>query len=316
MAAVESSAPVLAVVLPVYGLVAAGWAARRAGAIVAGDVPRLSTLTFVVFMPALLFRAMARADFATLQPAVPAAYFAAALAVFFAVYAMRRRRVRPVDAAVEGLAASFSNTVMIGIPLVSLGWGDEGLSLLLSIVGLHALVMLTVATLALEFAAAGGTPGAAAIRAARGAVTHPVILPILAGVAWRATGLPLPEVADATIGLLAAAAAPLCLVLLGASLDRDALRASLRPALATTGLKLVAFPALAALIGGMGFGLAPLPLSIVVLAAALPVGANVFLFAQRYGGATDTVPAAVVWSTLLAAPLLAVLLPLLPVPPR
>jgi len=201
---VEIAGPVLDVVLPVYGLIATGWAAARAGRLRAEDVRRFSDLTFVVFVPALLFRAMARADFGALAPGVPLAYFAAALAMFGAVVALRWRRGARVDAAVDGLAASFSNTVMIGIPLARIGWGEPGLALLLSIVAFHSLVMLTSATFVFEVAAATGHPARAAGVALRRSLTHPVILPIVAGALWGAFGLPLPGPVDATIGLLAA----------------------------------------------------------------------------------------------------------------
>jgi malonate transporter len=313
---VQIAGPVLDVVLPVYGLIAAGWAAARAGVVRADHVGGFSDLTFVVFVPALLFLAMARADFRQLAPGVPLAYFGAALTLFAAVVAVRWRRGARVDAAVDGLAASFSNTVMIGIPLARIGWGEPGLALLLSIVAFHSLVMLTCATVVFEVAAATGHPVRAAGVALRRSLTHPVILPILAGAVWNLLGAPLPGPVDATLDLLAAGAAPLCLVLLGASLAADRLRDSVRPALALAALKLVANPLLAWAIGRWVFDLAPLPLSIVVLTAALPIGANVFLFAQRYRAGTTAIAAAVVWSTLLAAPLLAVLLPLLPMPPR
>jgi predicted permease len=313
---VEPAGPVLDVVLPVYGLVAAGWIALRAGALGADDVRRVTRFTFLVFVPPQLFLAMARTDFATLEPGVPLAYFIAAFAVFFATFAWRRRSVAPLRAAVEGLAASFSNTVMIGIPLVRIGWDETALAMLLSIVALHSLLLLSTATLVFELATARGHPLAAVGRGLRAAVMHPVILPILVGAAWSALGVPLPGPLDATLGLLAAAASPLCLVLLGASLGRDGLRTALRPALALSAAKLLALPAAAAAVGALALGLPPLALTVVVLTAALPIGANVFLFAQHYDTATAPVAAAVVWSTLLAAPLLAVLLPLLPVPPR
>lgn len=306
----------LDVVLPVYGLIAAGWIALRAGFVDADGVRRFTDFTFRTFVPAQLFLAMARTDFGALQPGVPTAYFSAALSVFLAVVVLRRRRVEPVRAAVEGLAASFGNTVMIGIPLVTLAWGEAGLALLLSIIALHSLLMLTSATFVFEVASASGAPGAAVARALRSAITHPVILPIVIGAGWSAAGLPLPAAAEATLSLLGQAASPLCLVLLGASLGRDGLRRAVRPALAMSALKLVAFPAIAALVGHHLLALPPLALSVVVLTAALPIGANVFLFAQRYRADTTAIAAAVVWSTLLAAPILAALLPLLPEPPR
>jgi malonate transporter and related proteins len=47
-------------------------------------------------------------------------------------------------------------------------------------------------------------------------------------------------------------------------------------------------------------GLSGMPLAVMIVAASLPVGANVFLFAQRYGVAEDEVTASVAVSTGLA----------------
>jgi len=312
----ELAGPLLELVLPVYGMIAVGWIAVRAAVLAPTDVPALSRFTFLVFVPAQLFRALAGTEFSSLALAAPAAYFGAALLVFGGVAARRWRVASPPEAAVDGLVASFSNTVMIGIPLVAIGWGADGLVLLISIIALNALVMLTTATFLLEGALAGGSPASAASRALRGALFSPVILPILLGMGWSAGGLPLPRAVDATLELLAAAAVPLCLVLLGASLSGAPIRATFSPALRLSALKLVAHPLLAWLIGAYLLRLEPLPLTIVVLTAALPIGANVFLFAQRYRADGAAISAAVTVSTLLAAPLLVVLLPLLPVPPR
>lgn len=57
-------------------------------------------------------------------------------------------------------------------------------------------------------------------------------------------------------------------------------------------------------------GLSGLPLAVMVVAAALPVGANVFLFAQRYEVGQDEIAASVAVSTalsLITVPLVIVL---------
>jgi predicted permease len=51
---------------------------------------------------------------------------------------------------------------------------------------------------------------------------------------------------------------------------------------------------------GWSLGLSGLPLAVMIVAASLPVGANVFLFAQRYAVAEDEVTASVAVSTALA----------------
>ena len=53
-------------------------------------------------------------------------------------------------------------------------------------------------------------------------------------------------------------------------------------------------------IAGWAFGLRGMPLTVLVVAASLPVGANVFLFAQRYQKAQDLVTASVAVSTVVA----------------
>jgi malonate transporter and related proteins len=55
-------------------------------------------------------------------------------------------------------------------------------------------------------------------------------------------------------------------------------------------------------VGAWSVGVTGLPLTVVVVTAALPVGANVFLFAQRYQTAQELTTATMGLSTL-AAPL-------------
>src|SRR5262249_9771817 len=63
-------------------------------------------------------------------------------------------------------------------------------------------------------------------------------------------------------------------------------------------LKLVALPALVLVVGLWGFGLSGLPLTVVVMVAALPVGSNALIFSQRYETLESEATAAVVISTL------------------
>ena len=51
---------------------------------------------------------------------------------------------------------------------------------------------------------------------------------------------------------------------------------------------------------GWALGVRGLPLTVMVVAASMPIGANVFMFAQRYRVAEGLVTASVVVSTLLA----------------
>jgi hypothetical protein len=80
-----------------------------------------------------------------------------------------------------------------------------------------------------------------------------------------------------------------------------------RDTLLVTALKNLALPACVALSGWL-WGLQGLPWTVMVVAAALPVGANVFLFAQRYRVAEDLVTASVGVSTAVALVTLSVVM--------
>lgn len=67
--------------------------------------------------------------------------------------------------------------------------------------------------------------------------------------------------------------------------------------------KNLALPVLVAL-AAWAWGLRDLPWTVLVVAAGVPVGANVFLFAQRYRVAQEDVTAATAVSTALAVPML------------
>lgn len=316
---------VLEIIFPVFVLIGVGYGAARAGRFPGTAVRAVSDVTFLIFMPALLFGALARVDIAALSPGAAFAYYGAGLPLFAVALLIQHWRGVPLDRAViVGLCGVFANTAMLGIPLVRLAYGEEGLAFLLTIIALHALVFLTLGTLLIELwggsrAAPGEAPagpGAGVGRqlalVVRSSLIHPVVLPILAGLAFSAAGLHLPAPLEKPLNMLAGAAPPLCLVLLGASLAQFDLRQGLGPAVAVTAMKSLVHPLAVFAVGKFLFELPPMPLAVATVTAALPVGANVYLFAQRYRAGVDQASAAVALSTLAAAASLPLLLFALP----
>jgi predicted permease len=137
-------------------------------------------------------------------------------------------------------------------------------------------------------------------------LTHPVVLPLVAGLLFNAAGGVLPELIDQLLQVLGAAVVPVCLVLIGLSLQSYGLNGPVPTALVLSAVKLLLMPALVLLLARWGFGLSGAALSVVVLMAALPVGSNALIFAQRYRADEAEATAAIVVSTLafaLTAPL-------------
>lgn len=309
--------PVVSALLPVVLLIAVGFLAGRARLVRGESVRDLSNLVFLVLTQALLFRTMASAQIETLDFRPVMHYFWVAGGLFFAMLAIFGGDSR---ASVKALAGIFSNTLMIGVPLVGLAYGEAGLVLLFALISLHALVLLSMATLVLEWQVAreqaadsGGmrSPWRTVAQAIQSAVIHPVPLPILVGMAYSLTGWGLHPVIDRPLMLLGNAFGPLALVLVGVTLSQTAVGRQWRAALGLSLVKTVLHPALMAAVGWL-LGLRGLALAVMVTAAALPIGANVFLFSQRYRKEEDTVTSAVAVSTVLALLSITVILSWLP----
>ena len=172
-------------------------------------------------------------------------------------------------------------------------------------VSLHALTLLSVLTLLVELdlarAAHAHNPKglrATMLATARNTVIHPVVLPVLGGLGWNLLGLPLPAIADEILATLGQAVVPLCLVLIGMSLAYYGVKGAARGAVAITLIKLFLLPSLVLAAAHWGFGLTGLPLAVVVMMAALPVGSNALIFSQRYAALEAEATAAIVFSTV------------------
>jgi predicted permease len=297
--------PVLSSLLPVVLLFCECFVAGRARLMRPESVRDLSNLVFLVLTQALLFRTMSSVHLERLDMRPVFQYFVAAVVLFFVMLMVYGRNSR---ASVLALAGIFSNTLMIGVPLIGLAYGEAGQVLLFTLISLHALVLLTMATVVLELqmaseqAAESGQKGQlwrTVAQAIRSAVLHPVPLPIIVGLLYAQTGWGLHPVVDKPLQLLGSAFGPIALVLVGITLSQTSIGKNLGPALKLSLVKTVLHPVLMLAVG-WALGLRGLALSVMVVAAALPIGANVFLFSQRYRKEEDTVTAAVAVSTLLS----------------
>jgi hypothetical protein len=301
------NSPVLSALIPVMLLIAIGYVAGLARWIRAESIKDLSNLVFMVLTPALLFRTMSTVHIEQLDFKPVAMYFVAAGILFTAMLAWHGGVTR--RSTVLALAATFSNTLAIGAPLVSLAYGELGLVTLFTLISVHALVLLTMATVILELAVVREEKASGALverhmmltvlGAVRNGIFHPVPLPIIVGLLFAQTGLVLPVVVEKPLLLLGNAFGPLALLLVGVTLAKVRIGVHLKGALGLTLAKNLFFPALVATLG-LTLGLSGLPLTVMIVAASLPIGANVFMFSQRYQVAEDLVTASVAVSTGLA----------------
>lgn len=273
----------------VFGLVALGYVAGWTGLLRPQIGEALTQFAIVAAVPALLFRTLSTLDLAEASPwPLWLTYFSAIPVVWAAGYLATTRIFGRESAAgvVGGVASSFSNLLLLGIPLVLGVFGQAGIEVLSLLLAVHLPVMMAASIVAFEWVRRGEGRASSVSKIVadflRNLLSNPLIVGILAGLAWRATGLSLPSVPARIIDAFAGTAGTVALFAMGLSLRGYGISGNVGPALALAALKLLLLPAVV-LATVLLVGLPPLAAKVAVVAAALPTGVNPYLIATRFG---------------------------------
>jgi len=276
--------PVLGAAFPVFALILCGVLAGRFRLINPGSSEALNRFVYAFALPAMLFMAVYRGSLQELLGSgsfllgVIVATLGTAL-VGFALSAFIQR-ASPAESVLRGLNASFANTGYLGIPLVSVAYGERAaLPAALATVATN-IVSFALAIVCLELLA--NPRGGGVVRALAGVARSPLIWPIALAVICVALQVKVPLPIERFASLLAAAAGPCALFAIGLFVSQLSIRAGLRASWPSAALKLALHPVLMALIA---FQLLPVDAfwaKIAVVCASLPLGATAFVLAQRY----------------------------------
>jgi hypothetical protein len=271
-------------VLPVFGLVACGYLAGRAGLVTQASSTALNQFVYAFALPAMLFVAVYRGSLdeilgaGSFVAAVVLATLGTAAAGFALSYFLAG--APPAESTLRALNASFANTGYLGIPLVTVAYGEHA--------ALPA-ALATVATNFVSFALAivflelfveprrGGVR-----RALSGVVRSPLIWPIALAILLVVLGVKVPIPVERFATLLAAAAGPCALFAIGLFVSQLSIRAGVAASWQTSALKLVVHPILMAALVYHVLSVDPFWAKIAVVCASLPLGATAFVLAQRY----------------------------------
>jgi len=289
------TAPLFLLVLLGYALSRLGWPRTASDA--------LTRFVFTIAVPTLLFRLMS--DFGRL-PRVDArlllAFFGGCLVVYVVgrVVGATLFRMDGVGQSVFAMGGIFSNLVLLGIPLAKVTLGDAALPAVSLVVVFNSLTLWTLVTISVEWARHRDLSARSVLRTVRGVITNPIVGSILAGTAFGFLGVGLPGMIDQTMSMVSQAAVPLSLIALGMGLAEFGVRAQWRESAAIAVLKLGAQPAAVYGLARL-LALPPLETAAIVMLAALPIGANVYLMSRQFGVLSGAVASAIVLTTAVAA---------------
>ena len=252
-----------------------------------GAARALATFVFYFAIPVMLFRSMAANPLPEqIAWGYLVSYYAGVAVVWLLGMATGRFLLgAPADRSViHGFGAGFGNTVLLGIPIVLASFGEAASLPLYLLLAFHSTIMYTCVTVLLEAArGSGARVRELLVNAARSLATNPILGGLLGGIAWNQAGLPMPDVMDAWLQMVAAAAIPCALFSMGASLRAYRILGALPPALTMIVFKLIVHPLVVFALAAYVFAVPPLWTKVAVIIAALPVGVNVYLFGNRYG---------------------------------
>ena len=279
--------PVVDVIFPIFGLLMVGYIAVMLGWFDQTAIRGLTRFVFDFAVPMLLLRTVSTAK---LPEDIPwnflGSYYLGTMLVLFSGLIIVRimYRITFSEQVVSAFSCSFSNTVLLGIPLVLLAFGDQGALPLFIIIGTHGFVMFPLFTIMMEIGQIGKAPLKTLFaKTSYGLITNPLVIGLLGGLGCNLLGITLWKPLDEIAKLLGDAVTPGALFALGATLAGFRKKIQWKELPLIVLIKIIVHPLLVWLLAVIVFGVKEaIWIHVLVILAALPTGVNPFLFASRY----------------------------------
>jgi len=278
--------------VPDFSLILIGWLLVRYTPFDRAFWSGVERLVYFVLFPALLLQSTnsARFDFSSTSAMLGLALATTLFGVTAGYLVKYVLRPAPLDFA-SGLQTAFRFNSYIALALAARLGGGEGLALMALVVGVTVPLCNVVAVWALA------RHGDA--RLLRELARNPLILATAGGLVTNLLGLHPPEVVAMTLGRLGSASTALGLMTVGAGLQMSGATGTVGPVAWWSGVKLLAMPCFAWMMGRY-LPLTPLQYQVVVVFASLPTASSAYILAVRMGGNGPMVAATISLMTVAA----------------
>jgi len=288
--------------LPFFALIFCGYIAARTRFFPPEAARILTKFVFYFALSAMLFRLAATLPLDDLyQPEFLKAYAIASAILYALVIAVALfRKVSWAEAGFEAHTAVIGNVGFLGLPMfVSMFGATAAAPIMMGLI--VDLVVFGVVIVIIVESTRGGRQGFGAVQTALvGLIKNPMIMAVLAGLAWSVADLPWFVPLDEFTQILGAAATPGALFAIGCSLANQSADQKAGIAVWLTSIKLFAHPAIVAFFVLYVFDVDPFVAAIAICSAAMPTAGNVFILAQHYGIGEHRVSATILISTAIS----------------
>ena len=296
---------ILAVIAPIFALICFGYGAVHFKLFPAEGVKALIAFVNNFATPCLLFYSILTSDFrAAFALSIIGPFYLGAI-ICFAIGIVIARKFfgdRPGQAVSVGFAGTFTNTVLVGLPIMTRAYGEAALPVTFSIIGVHGAILLTVGMVTMELTRRDGQPlGKTLVVAVRRVVSNPLIWGIAAGIIGTFLNLQLIEPAAAFFQMMAQAVVPVALFGIGGALTEFKLSENWKQALVASLIKLILHPAIAYV---LMIWVLHVPMEIArygILLSAMPAGINIYVFATYYDRGVSVAANTILIATVFSA---------------
>ena len=290
------------IILPVFLVIGFGYVAVWRRWFSQAGVDGLMSFTQKFAIPCLLFTAISRLDLGQsfdwrlLLSFYVGASSGFALGLFGARLIFGRSWE---DAVAIGFCCLFSNSLLLGLPIMERAYGTDALAANFAIIAVHSPFCYGLGITVMEIVKARGTAGPkVAVKGLRAMFSNTLIMGVAAGFVVNLSGVVLPSPVQQGFDLIARAALPAALFGLGGVLVQYRPEGDLRAILFVCLISLVVHPAITFGLG-LGIGLPVEGVRSAVVTAAMAPGVNAYVFANIYGHAKRVAASSVLLSTAL-----------------
>ncbi len=294
---------ILEMVTPLFGLILLGYISGRIQKITLDGLAWMNFFIVYIALPPLIYKLLAQTPLEEFRNAsfLLTTSLSTFTIFFLCFFIAKFREQNTANSTVQGFAGAYGNIGYLGPPLALAAFGPEAGVPVALIFCLDNTMHFTLAPLLM---AVGNDKRphllAMLLGIIKKIVTHPFILATIAGIASASAQYQPPEVFDSLLTLLAQAAAPCALFVMGVSAALRPLKRVPPELIYLVPIKLVVHPALVYLLLKQMPDLPSAWLHAAVLMAALPAATNVFVIAQQYDAWVERASSTVVVSTFFS----------------
>ena len=287
--------------IPFFALIGLGYSAAIIRFFSAEATAYLTKFVFYFALSAMLFRFSSDLSLSELyDPEFIFAYLSASLIIYFLAtsVAIFRKKV-PSEAAVEAQCSVIGNVGFLGIPMLAILLGPESVGFIMIILAIDLIVFGSLIVLIIVASKDKKLDLFLFYRVLLGLMKNPMIVSIICGLLWSASGWSIPGPINDFIVMLGSAATPGALFAIGASLAQKSTE-RFEVAAWLSFCKLVLHPFAVCIAVFYIFKVELYPATVMIAAASLPVAGNIFMVAQHYNVAPKRASAAIFLSTVLS----------------